>query len=165
MKQRRSGLMALVLVFVLVLGTACGGGGKTLKSGLDLKPLGDKLLAEITWQDKDLAPLPEKLWDRYIEQVSKDDLKQYLVIAGGGSTAEEIALFEAKDKAAAERVAEAMRDRYRYFREAYSNYTPEQLKNLENPVLVLNGNYVFSVFCKENDKALKIVNDWIAEQS
>lgn len=157
-------MSVLTLSLVLVL-ASCGGGAKTLKSGLDLTSLADKLRGSITFADKDLRPLPDKLWNRYIEQVDKADLKQYVVIAGGGATAEEIALFEAKDKASADKVAKAMEERYEYFRKSYGNYTPEQLKNLEKPALIRNGNYVFSVFCGNNDKAREIIENWIKAQA
>lgn len=164
MKCVKNRILIICLAFIAVLAASCGG-AKELKEGADLNALADRLLTEISYQDKDLMPLPDQLWDRYIEQVSKDDLKQYKVIAGGGSTAEEIALFEAKDKEAAERIETGMKERYEYFRKSYANYTPEQLKNLEDPALVRNGNYVFSVFCTDNDKARDIINDWIKSVS
>jgi len=108
--------------------------------------------------------LPEQLWDRYIDQVDRADLKAHVVIASGGITAEEIALFEAVDETAAQRVEQAMKDRFEYFRTSFGNYTPEQLVNLEDPALIRNGNYVFSVISGENDKARELINSWISKQ-
>lgn len=164
MKKNIVSFLSLLIVFTIVFTAGCGGGAKTLKSGLDLQTLADQLMQDIEYQDKDLGPLPEQLWDRYIEQVSRDDLKQCVLIAGGGATAEELALFEANDQAAAERVKKGMEERYDYFRNAYQNYTPEQLKNLEKPVLIMDGNYVFGVICRDNDKARDIVENWIKAQ-
>ncbi len=153
-------LAACLLLFL----SGCGGKQQTIAAGADLESLGDQILAAVEWQDKDLAPLPDQLWDRYMEQVEREDFSQYLVIAGGGSTAEEIALFEAKDEATAEATEEAMQARYEYFRKSYENYTPEQLENLDDPVLIRSGNYVFSVISPDNAAAKKAVEDWIEAQ-
>lgn len=153
-------LLVSSLVFFV---TACGG-AKTLAPDLDLSTLAGDLLGNMAFEDKDFAPLPEQLWDRYIDQVDRADLEAHVVIAGGGITAEEIALFEAVDETAAKRVEQAMKDRFEYFRTSFGNYTPEQLVNLEDPALIRNGNYVFSVISGENDKARELINSWISKQ-
>ncbi len=151
--------IALSLVMVISL-AACSGSGQ-LKDGLDLQTLAEDLLTGMAWQDKDLAQLPDQLWDRYIDQVDQADLAAHMVIAGGGATAEEIALFQAKDADSAARVETAMNERFEYFRTSFGNYTPEQLVNLEDPVLIRNGNYVLSVISSDNPKAKQIIEAWI----
>ncbi len=154
---------AIAISLLLVISTAACSGGSDLKDGLDLQTLAEDLLTGMAWQDKDLAELPDQLWDRYIDQVDQADLAAHKVIAGGGATAEEIALFQAKDAASASRVETAMKERFEYFRTAFGNYTPEQLVNLEDPVLIRNGNYVLCVISNDNPKAKQIVEAWVAK--
>ena len=79
--------------------------------------------------------------------------------------AEEVALFEAKDMNSANAIKQGMEERYEYLRTTYGNYSPEQLKNLEDPVLIQNGVYVFSVISSQDDEAENVINTWISEQS
>ena len=164
MKIRERALaIFFALVFVIVPLTACGGdkGGAELASGADLNDLAKTIRQEIEFDDKDLDTLDEKLQSRYVNQVDFENVKSAIVVAGGGFIAEEILLFEAKDKDAASKVKSNIQDRFNYFKDSFGNYTPEQLANLEDPVLIMNGNYVFSVICKDNAKAKDVVNEWI----
>lgn len=165
MKSKKT-ILSICLCLIMVLITV-GGCGKSsaLPSGLDLKTLGEELTRGVSFQDKDLAPLPDQLFSRYVEQVSAEDLLNKQVYAGGGAIAEEICLFEAKDAKTAEKVEKALQERFQYFRTSFGNYTPEQLKNLEKPALVRKDNYVFSVICSDNTKAEEIIQNWIKKQS
>lgn len=166
MRRVKNSFISLVLVIALGLSlVSCNSSKDTLAAGADLSSLATELTSQIEFKDKDLAPLNKELWDRYMTQVDFDDVKNAEIVAGGGFIAEEIALFEAVDADAAGRIEKAMQARYEEFRNSYANYTPEELKNLEEPALITNGNYVFSVFCADNDQAREIINNWISEQS
>ncbi len=165
MKTKRSLILSLLTLALVIVLSACNGGGKSLASGLDLKSLADEIQSGITFRDKDLGPMPDQLWDRYIDQVDQADITSHYIVSGGGATAEEIVLFEAKDQAAAERVEGNMEERYEYFRTAFGNYTPEELVNVENPALVRSGNYVFGVLSDDNPKAKEIIEGWIEKNS
>lgn len=155
-------LSVFVLVFTLV---ACGSKTGQLKSGLNLDGLAKNLLTKIEFQDKDLAPIPEKIRDRYMNQVDFSKVKNSAIYAGGGFIAEEIALFEANSAEDAEAVEKAIKSRFEYFKTSFGNYTPEQLKNLEDPVLIRSGNYVLSVISPNNKEANNIVKAWIDSNS
>jgi hypothetical protein len=160
---RKNALIALVLSFVFFL-SACGSKDATLKPGLDLDSLGQQLMTQVEFKDPDLKPLDDKIWNRYVDQVDSSWLNNHLVIAGGGMVAEEICLFEAVDEAKAEEVEKAMKERYEYLKTSFGNYTPEELKNLEAPVLKRVGPYVFSVISAQNEKVETVIDQWIKDQ-
>ena len=159
----KNALVSLVLSLVLFL-SACGSQNATLKPGLDLSSLGQQLMTQVEFKDTDLKPLDDKIWNRYIDQVDSSWLNNHLVIAGGGMVAEEICLFEAVDEAKAQEVEKAMKERYAYLKTSFGNYTPEELKNLEAPVLKRVGPYVFSVISAQNEKVESVINQWIKDQ-
>ena len=161
-KKIISVLSIFVLVFTL---TACGNKSGQLESGLSLDALAQDLLTKIEFQDKDLAPIPDKIRDRYMNQVDFSKVKNSAIYAGGGFIAEEIALFEANSPEDAEAIEKSIESRFEYFKTSFGNYTPEQLKNLEDPVLVRSGNYVLSVISPDNKEANNIVKAWIDSNS
>ena len=68
-----------------------------------------------------------------------------------GATAEEIAVFEAADKAAADRLYKAAQERVENQKTAFEDYVPAEMTKLGNPVLVKKGSFV--VLCVADDAA------------
>jgi hypothetical protein len=66
-----------------------------------------------------------------------------------GATAEEVAVFEAKDEASAQTVKKAAQDRIENQKEGFQDYQPKEMTKLKNPILVQSGKYV--VLCVSND--------------
>lgn len=159
-------LVSLFLLSALVLSGCQGSGSKqeNLAAGLDLSALGTSLIEEVEFKDT-LEPLAEQIWNRHLAQVNPEDVKAKAVYTGGGMIAEEIALFEAKDEASAKNLVTSMKERYEYLRSSYGSYSPDELKNLESPVLLENGVYVLSVISGDKAKAEEVINNWIKENS
>ena len=70
---------------------------------------------------------------------------------GSGATAESLAVFEATDADAAERIADALQTFTDSWIKGYSDYKPEEVPKLESAVLEQDGVYV--VFCVTADNA------------
>ena len=68
---------------------------------------------------------------------------------GTGATAEELAVFETKDSAAAEALVEKLKTRNSDRIESYSTYIPAEVPKLEDAVMVSGGRYV--VLCVAQD--------------
>ena len=60
-------------------------------------------------------------------------------------------MFEATDAEAAQRIKAVIDTRLAGLIEQYRDYAPDKVQKLENPLLVVEGNYV--VLCVSNDNA------------
>lgn len=84
------------------------------------------------------------------------------VYIGSGATADEIAVFNCTDEAAAETVYETAQARLQYLLEGYSSYGPEEVPKIENAALLREGNTV--ILCiSENSDIAQSVADSVAE--
>lgn len=135
--------------------TACS--GKKQPVSVDVSALAQKLAAEVKFEDeltKIEIDMVEKLYG--IEQA---DIVSAAVYEGTGSTAEEAAVFEAKDGDSAKRIQTAVNQRVEDQKESYVDYIPEEMPKLENPVIVVKDNYVVLCISSDNETAKKIIND------
>ncbi len=62
-----------------------------------------------------------------------------------GATAEEIAVFKAKDEKAADRIYQAMQKRVEEQKTAFENYQPAEMKKLQDPLIKSRALWLFSV--------------------
>ena len=112
------------LLLVLLLAAGCSGNSDKSGAEWDLAELSDRLLNEITYTDT-LSAMDEKV-----------------IYISSGSTAEEIAAFLAVDEEAAKRIEEGLKARIEQQTESFTGYVPEEVKRLEDAVLIRNGSYV-----------------------
>ena len=78
--------------------------------------------------------------------------KSAALFISGGSTAEEVAIFEATSKKSAEKIKKLMKQRVENKKKDFENYLPEEMPKLNNPLIVQKGNVVILVI---SDKAEK----------
>lgn len=146
--------LALALCALLLLAALTGCGEK--KKTVDPESFVTELLAEAKFTDSlnrlDDAVVP------ILYGVDKADYKSALVYAGTAATAEEIAVFEAADDAAAKRLLEACQARVDKQIEVYKAYGPAQAMTLENSVVRRSGSCVIVVVCSDMDSAKKVVD-------
>ena len=95
--------------------------------------------------------LREKLLTAQYVGLDTADVVSWKVYVSGASTADEVAVFEATDAEAAQRIKAVIDTRLASLIEQYSGYGPTKVPKLENPLLVVEGNYV--VLCVSNDNA------------
>ena len=79
------------------------------------------------------------------------DVVSCKVYISGTASGDELSVFEAKDAEAAQRIKTVTETRLSSLIEQYSDYAPDKVPKLEDPVLVVEGNYV--VLCVSNDNA------------
>ena len=149
--------IALLLAVVCVLGLLSGCGGK--KKELDPKAFVDELLSGAKFKDSlnqlDGPVIP------ILYGVNEADYSSAIVYAGTAATAEEIAVFEAVDDAAADRLLEAAKARVASQIETYKSYGPAQAMTLENGTVAKTGSYVIVVICTDTEGAKTVTDKYI----
>lgn len=162
----KKGLLLMLGAVLAVSLTACAGGGEgsSSPSGADSSQAGAaqtgktldveaaaKALLEGADFDDDLAPLSEKLLTAQYTGMDTDSLVSWKVYISGTASGDELAVFEATDAEAAQRIKAVIDTRLASLIEQYRDYAPDKVQKLENPLLVVEGNYV--VLCVSNDNA------------
>lgn len=118
---------------------------------LDVPAAADSLKNSLTFQDA-IAPADESRVEM-LYGIDPADLTAQKVYVSTGATAEEIAVFEAKDTDAAGRVKAAAEQRIADQKESFQDYNPKELTKLGDPVIETQGNYVILVVCDDAQAA------------
>lgn len=149
--------LAALLAAVCLLGamTGCGDKKKTLEPETFVEELlsGAEFTDSLDRLEDDVVPL--------LYGVDEADYSTAVVYCGTAATAEEIAVFEAVDGPAAERLLTAARDRVSSQIETYKDYGPAQAMTLENGVVERVGDTVILVVCGDAEGARNIVDQYI----
>lgn len=152
MKKTVAILLAIVCLAALL--TGCGGSKKTMEP----RAFVDDVLANVNFTDS-LNQLSDDVVAQYYG-VDSADYTSAIAYGGTAATAEQIAVFEAKDSAAAERILSALQTFVAEKVEAYKSYGPAAAMSLENAPVKIIGNCVVAVVCADSDSALKVVDQY-----
>ena len=152
MKKTVAFLLAIVCLAALL--TGCGGSKKTMEP----RAFVDHVLANANFTDS-LNQLSDDVVAQYYG-VDSADYTSAIAYGGTAATAEQIAVFEAKDSAAAERILSALQTFVAEKVEAYKSYGPAAAMSLENAPVKIIGNCVVAVVCADSDSALKVVDQY-----
>ena len=144
----------LAIVYLAALLTGCGGSKKTMEP----RAFVDDVLANANFTDS-LNQLSDDVVAQYYG-VDSADYTSAIAYGGTSATAEQIAVFEAKDSAAAERILSALQTFVAEKVEAYKSYGPAAAMSLENAPVKIIGNCVVAVVCADSDSALKVVDQY-----
>lgn len=112
-------------------------------------------LDELAFQIKDSVEFSEELYlldegiARQLYGVGED--AQCAAWAGAGATAEELAVFELPDEAAAGTLVSSLRSRNDERIDDYADYLPDEVPKLQNTLLLSSGRYV--LLCTAPDTA------------
>ena len=152
MKKTVAFLLAIVCLAALL--TGCGSSKKTMEP----RAFVDDVLANANFTDS-LNQLSDDVVAQYYG-VDSADYTSAIAYGGTAATAEQIAVFEAKDSAAAERILSALQTFVAEKVEAYKSYGPAAAMSLENAPVTIIGNCVVAVVCADSDSALKVVDQY-----
>lgn len=140
-----------VIILVALLCCACGeGSSKTV----DTAALASSLLNDISYEEQ-LTELDKEDISNYIDLEDGTEAVMYM---SSGSTAEEIAVFTAKDKGSAAKQKENVQSFLNDQKDSFSAYIPQEAKRIEDAVLVTDGNYVILCVSGESEKAQVIID-------
>ncbi len=124
---------------------------------LDAAALADQLANTVPFDDQ-LNEIEQNIITK-IYDISPDDFTKAKVYSSTGATPEEIAVFEAKDDAAASRIETALKERIEDQKSSFKDYIPKEMPKLESPVLVTKGHCVILCISGHNDTAKDIINN------
>lgn len=138
-------LVAIIMMVCMTLSLTVGCGEEAVT--VDVKQMAADLKANLEFVDE-LSEVDTEtalaLYGLTTEQVPNSS-----VYMSSMATAEEIAVFEAKDSETLEQVKAAVDQRIVDQRKAYEDYVPGELEKLTDPTIVVKGNYV--VLCVSDD--------------
>ena len=80
---------------------------------------------------------------------------------GSGATAEEAAVFEAKDEETAKQMAEVANQHIQNQREAFESYIPEEIKKLDKAIVEQKGRYVAVCVTDDVENAQKVIDGYL----
>lgn len=181
MKKRTNRIKMLAALSVVTLTAStvlygCGGSGDAKKTStttstaassakssqaaaVDVTKVADRLLNEIKYDDKLAEPEAETI-DILYPGLPKDKIKAMKIyVSSSGGTSEEIAAFEANDEETAKEIETKLNERVEAQKTSFKNYVPEELKRLENALVIRKGNYVYLSVSGEPDKAKSIIEE------
>ena len=181
MKKRTNRIKMLAVLSVVTLTAStvlygCGGSGNTKKASntastaassakssqaaaVDVTKVADRLLNEIKYDDK-LAEAEKESIDVIYPGLPKDKIKAMKIyVSSSGGTSEEIAAFEANDEETAKEIETKLNERVEAQKTSFKNYVPEELKRLENALVIRKGNYVYLSVSGDSDKAKSIIEE------
>ena len=144
------------LAAALLLGVSGLAGCSKNEGTLDVQKAADALKAGVTFKDE-LAPPADAAFATLYDVKDED-----VVYVSSGATAEEIAVFEAKDADAAARVKTAVDQRIADLKEGFENYVPGEMTKLNNPVVEVKGKYVLLCICDKPDEARTVIDKLFA---
>lgn len=142
----------LMLVIALAAFTGCS---KEKDVEIDIKSMAENMKNEVGFKDE--MSLLEAGMFEYLYEIDESLIKDKVVYVSTGATAEEIAIFEAVDKDAAEEIKNGVSQRIEDQKESFESYIPEEMVKLNNPVLEVKGKYVILCISDNNDKAKEII--------
>ena len=134
----------LLSALIAVTAASCG-----QSATVDVEAAADTLYHNITFEDT-MEPLDSSMLSSIYSDVQSDDIVKSKVYTSTTATAEEIAVFEAKDAAAASRLETIVNNRIQEQKDIYADYAPLEVSRLEKAVVRKEGNYLF--FCVAADK-------------
>ncbi|MGI5823477.1 MAG: DUF4358 domain-containing protein [Dethiobacteria bacterium] len=154
-------LLMLLLIFlttVIVL-PGCNTQSADEDVTLNVAECASTLKERIAFQDTLTAISAEMIATIY--QIPAADVVQQQVYVSTGATAEEIAVFEAVDNEAAQKIETAVRERLAAQIISFEDYLPAELPKLEDPFIVVKGKYVILCVSDHNADAKKVLDTFL----
>lgn len=126
---------------------SASGAEEPVESEIDVKGLAQMILDHVAFQDT-LGEISRRvLYSSY--GLDEEMMANASGFAGGGATAEEIAVFEVKNEDDASAVRKKAEEYIEKRKESFQNYIPEEMPKLNHPFIYTNGKLV--VVCVADD--------------
>lgn len=147
--------MLLILTLAIALGAAGCGKAKTV----DAQALSSALSGAEIYDDI-LTQLPEDMARRFYG-MDEGELTAGILYYGTGATAEEIAILQCRDEAAADKALENAKARIEAQKTSFADYRPSEVPKLDSAVLQKVGLTVIVVVSADAARAQEIVDQYI----
>ena len=143
----------IALLLVAICATSCGNNAVEV----NIDSLAEAVVSSLEFEDELMKIDNEMAF--YIHDVA-DEVKDTVVYLGSGATAEEVAVFEAKNKAAMKELKEEIADYIDDKREEYENYIPKEVARINKTVIVEKGNYLVLCINNDNEKTRSFIESY-----
>lgn len=143
-------------IAVAALTVALFAGCRNKDINIDVTALADDLKSSVSFVDT-LDQLSAAGFKSY--EIDESDISAKSIYLSAAS-AEEIAVFEAVDNAAASRIRDAVDAHVLNNIDSYEDYNPEALRILDDPVIIQKGKYVILCISEDNDAALRCIEKY-----
>ena len=142
-----------IFIFAALLLVLTGCGDSSLKA-IDFQNYSSELLASDAFTE-DLIPLDADIGCQ-LYNLDPADCRQSVFYLSSGATAEELAMFEATDLSALERIKDAIEERITYQTNAFESYGPLEVPKLNNCIVYTRGHTVILYVAADYDAAKTI---------
>ena len=132
---------------------------ETVVSDYDVKAIAEAVLANVAFKDT-LGEINRRvMYSSYgLDETKMANAAGY---AGGGATAEEIAIFEVKDASYADEVAKVAKSYIERRKSSFKSYIPEEMPKLERPFIYKNGKLVVVCIADHYGKLENIIKEYM----
>ncbi len=146
-------IVGALLVATMVVLAGCGGNKQQAAVDIVAADAAATLVEQGGFSDtKALISLSDNLVDSFYAM--NDAVKEYAIyIDGSGGTAREVAVLKTADAKDIAKAREVLNSRLETLKREFQNYRPEEMKKIDNPVIVEQGNVVFMVLSDDPQKA------------
>jgi hypothetical protein len=163
MKQKRYRMAAVAAALAMAFLTGCGSSAADTETEsavtADIGTVAETLVNGIEYEDE-LTELTEEELSYY---VTMEDGVTGVMYMSSGSTAEEVAVFEAPDSSTAELMKEHVEEYLADQKDSFEKYIPEEAERIDDAVVQQNGNYVVLCVSGDSDKAKSLISEAFAK--
>lgn len=145
--------LILSAVMALSLLTACGSANVTI----DVNEAADTLKTNLSYAGS-LEELGSKMLENTYDEIDTESITAYKAYVSADVTAEEVAVFEMKDDAAATALKTVLEAHVQAQKEIYADYSPEGVVRLDKAVIRQSGKYVILCISDDTDKVASEVD-------
>ena len=147
------------LVIILAVGTVLAGCGKKAAAEVDVSAVALALHDGLTFQDE-INEVPDARLKDYYPTLDESALESFKMYKGAsGGTAEELAVFQAKDAEGVAEVEKAIAMRLEDLKLQFELYVPAEMTKIENAITETNGNYIVMAVVNDTAAAQKIIDE------
>lgn len=126
----------------------------------DVTAVADAVVKAVKFKDQ-MSPVDQKTAVK-LYGLDSADVTKARVYESTGATAEEVAVFEAKDAASAAKVKQAAQQRVQDQGAAFQDYQPKEMAKLKTPFLLQSGNYVVLVVADDTSAAKTVAGQYFS---
>lgn len=130
--------------------------GNSKTPDINIDNLAADLVSDVTFVD-DLSLIDDSMIGN-LYNLQYEDAVLYL---GSGATAEEVAVFACADEAAAKTGLDGAKAHIQSQIDSYESYIPEEVKRLEDALVLQEGKYVITVVTEDRDTAQKVIDQYL----
>lgn len=151
--------LTTAIAVLLAIGAVLSGCGKHAAAQVDVSAVAQAFRDGLTFQDE-MNEIAETRLGDYYPTIDVSTLNGFKIYKGAsGATAEEIAVFQAKDSESVKDIEKAIETRLEDLKLQFEDYVPAEVKKITEAVTETSGSVVVLVVADDAAAAQKIVDE------